>query len=742
VAVASGTEQKVTPVQKVIQLLEDMVATGVKEKQDEEIQFTKYTGWCQATTKQKKEAIKKGNEMIETLEADIQKFEADADGLAKEISQLDIDITTWEGDEKSTTKVREIERKDYEKTHQDYTESMEALDEGIQVLEKQSGDVVQEEGEGPTPEGATEVLLQISRNKMIPETAKKAIAAFFSMQGQVDPRDDDAFKIVAPEAGELLSDSADALMDAASHHDVNAADKAVASARAALLQVSNEADVPPSAKRALNAFIERSQQHERAELGAPEANAYESQSQGVIDMLQKLYDKFFTEREKLEKVEVDNLHAFKMIAQDLKNQLDFARQAREEKKVAKSKALQEAANSKGDLTDTSTTRDDDVKFLADMTATCEQKASAYEQRQKLRAEELEAVHKAIEIMSGEAVSGGSEKHLPQLLQKTTSFVQLRSSSQSPVQMKVAAYLKKQGTKLNSRVLSAIAMRVGADPFKKVKKMVKDLIVKLMEEANAEADHKGWCDMELATNEKTRTEKSDAVINLTAEIDELEASVAKLAMDIKNLTREIAELDAAVAKATDIRTTEKAKNEVTIKDAVAAQEAVSMAIGVLKDFYDKASTATSLTQTGAKQPEVFSDEPYKGMGGENGGVVGMMEVIQADFERLSSETKSAESEAAKEYAEFMDDARVDKAAMAKDLEYKQKKEQDQAQALEERKTDLAGTQKELDAALAYYDKLKPDCIATPEPYEERVARRKEEIESLQEALRILQGEDVV
>merc|ERR1719236_342163 len=121
---------------------------------------------------------------------------------------------------------------------------------------------------------------------------------------------------------------------------------------------------------------------------------------------------------------------------------------------------------------------------------------------------------------------------------------------------------------------------------------------------------------------------------------------------------------------------------------------------------------------------------------------MMEVIQADFERLLSETKSAETEAAKEYSEFIDDSKVDGAAMEKDLEYKKQKEQDQSQALEERKTDLAGTQKELDAALAYYDKLKPDCIATPEPYEERVARRKEEIESLQEALRILQGEDVV
>merc|ERR1719310_2409999 len=110
--------------------------------------------------------------MIETLEADIQKFEADADGLAKEIAQLDIDITTWEGDQKSTTKVRQIERTDYEKTHQDYTESMEALDEGIQVLEKQSGDVSQAEGEGPTPEGGGEVLIQIQRAKMIPETAK------------------------------------------------------------------------------------------------------------------------------------------------------------------------------------------------------------------------------------------------------------------------------------------------------------------------------------------------------------------------------------------------------------------------------------------------------------------------------------------------------------------------------------------------------------------------------------------
>ena len=43
---------------------------------------------------------------------------------------------------------------------------------------------------------------------------------------------------------------------------------------------------------------------------------------------------------------------------------------------------------------------------------------------------------------------------------------------------------------------------------------------------------------------------------------------------------------------------------------------------------------------------------EGMQSENGGVVGMLEVIESDFARLESDTKAAEDSAAKEYAEFM------------------------------------------------------------------------------------------
>merc|ERR1719236_222558 len=112
--------------------------------------------------------------------------------------------------------------------------------------------------------------------------------------------------------------------------------------------------------------------------------------------------------------------------------------------------------------------------------------------------------------------------------------------------------------------------------------------------------------------------------------------------------------------------------------------------------------------------------YTGMG--NGGVMGMLEVIESDFARLISETTASENESAKEFEQFSSDSAMDKALKSTDMK------------------DLKGSKEELDAAMEYYEKLKPSCVDAGISYEERVQRRKEEIESLQEALKILSGED--
>merc|ERR1719183_2796723 len=315
--------------------------------------------------------------------------------------------------------------------------------------------------------------------------------------------------------------------------------------------------------------------------------------------------------------------AFNVMKIDLEGEIKQSEQDLEEKQALKAKKLEEKASKEAELQETIETLDEDKKFLADTKAECAQKASDFEDRQELRAGEIEALEKAIEIMSSDDVSGAAEKHLPSLIQvKATTLVQLRATSQTPEQIKASQFLRDQADRFHSQVLLAVAERCEDDPFKKVKRMIKELIVKLMEEAGAEAEHKAWCDTELATNAQTRKEKTEELETLYAEIDELEASIAKLSEEIKALTDALAALNAAMAKATKLRSEEKAKNKETIADSEEAQTAVAQALTVLKEFYAKAAEATALLQQKA-EPEIF-DEAYKGMGGESGGVVGMLE----------------------------------------------------------------------------------------------------------------------
>merc|ERR1719248_514986 len=133
----------------------------------------------------------------------------------------------------------------------------------------------------------------------------------------------------------------------------------------------------------------------------------------------------------------------------------------------------------------------------------------------------------------------------------------------------------------------IAQQAAANPFGKVKKMIKDLISKLVQEATEEAEHKGWCDTELTTNQQTRDKKTEEVAQLTQEVEDLTAEIAALTQAIEELTAAIAELDAAMAKATADREASKEKNTETITDAKEAQAAVEAAMSVLKEFYAKA-----------------------------------------------------------------------------------------------------------------------------------------------------------
>lgn len=311
-------------------------------------------------------------------------------------------------------------------------------------------------------------------------------------------------------------------------------------------------------------------------------------------------------------------------------------------------------------------------------------------------------------------------------------MQLRSSKRRvDARQRAAEYLKRRAGALSSRTLAALASVVASNPFAKVIEMINELIGKLKQEAAAEADHKAWCDGELKGNKLKREEKTTAVSTLSAEVQELSGNVETMGETIETLAKEQSALAKAMGEATAQREKEKATNTDTIADAAAGAAAVKQAIAILEEFY--ASQAAFLQRQGRQVPEM---QAYKGMQGENKGVVGLLQVIESDFMRLEADTKAAEEQAAKEYDTFMKDSAADK-LQKHNAEVKLRLEKDATEFdRSQTQKDLVAEEDALKKANMYYEELKPSCVEIHVSFEERAARRKEEIEALKEAYAIL------
>merc|ERR1719382_1707789 len=265
-------------------------------------------------------------------------------------------------------------------------------------------------------------------------------------------------------------------------------------------------------------------------------------------------------------------------------------------------------------------------------------------------------------------------------------------------------------------------------------MIRDLIGRLQDAISEEAEHENWCRAELASNKKVRTDRETTIERLTSEIDETRSTIAKYAEEATKLSQELANLDQEHAELTKIRNAERAENEKTVKDAQEAQKALSQAVTVLKEFYAQAGGSFVQQRQGrhsegraAQEPPPVFDGAYQGMAAESGGVLGMLEVIQSDFARLESTTTADEATAQREYDDQMSKGSVMKVQLKKDIEHKNQLKQIAEQSLVDMNNDLTSAQKELVAAEAYFEKLKPSCLDAGMSVEERARRRREEIE---------------
>jgi len=291
-------------------------------------------------------------------------------------------------------------------------------------------------------------------------------------------------------------------------------------------------------------------------------------------------------------------------------------------------------------------------------------------------------------------------------------------------------------------------------------MIDGMITRLLNEANEDASHEGFCDTEVGKSKVTRAKLSQDIDALTAAVEEGKSTIMMLTEEVATLQKEVAELDTSVTEATKMRQAEKAKNKATIADTSAAEKAVAAAVSVLKKFYEGASVATGLVQI--DRPAMGTDEwdalanpnfkgtvdkghkagmqtfgkTFQGAQDEAGGVLATLEVVSSDYANLQADTAAEEGSNQQAYETFMTEGKKNKAMKERKIDMDNSDKASAETKLQEDTKDMKGTQDELLAADRYYSKLVPQCFDKGQTFEERTASREAEIASLKQALEIL------
>lgn len=467
--------------------------------------------------------------------------------------------------------------------------------------------------------------------------------------------------------------------------------------------------------------------------GAPAAAVYENQSGGVVDTLEDLQEKAQGQLDDARKKETAALHNFQMLKQSLEDSLKNAAKDSAGAKKDLADSAEKKASAEGGLDVTSKDLAEDIQTKATLHQGCLTKATDFEASTKSRAEELEALAKAKEVIA--ETTGAATENTYGLAQ--TSFLQRGSTQLSSTadlaNFEVIRFVRDLARKQQSPALAQLASRIAAamrvsdgssDPFGKVKSMIADMIEKLESSGQADATHKAYCDKELSESKTKKGEQEYEIEKLSTKLDQMSSRSATLKEQVAVLQKALADLASSQAEMDGMRNKEHSSFVEASQETKQGLEGVKMALKVLRDYYSK------------------GDKAHSSADGAATGIVGLLEVVESDFSKALAEMTSIEESAASTYEADTHENEIDKTMKSKDVEHKTAEAASLDKAVTEATADRANVQAELDAVNEYLGKLEDMCIAKAEPYEEIKRRREEEIAGLKEALKILDGEAVL
>mmetsp|Transcript_154631 Transcript_154631/g.281081 ORF Transcript_154631/g.281081 Transcript_154631/m.281081 type:complete len:773 (+) Transcript_154631:67-2385(+) len=711
----AAKESKMSAVDKVIDMMEDLQIQVMAEGAKEAATYDKFSCFCKTSQADKSAAISKGEDDQAELTTAISGYSTKRDELDSEIDQLEKDIAQLAKDMKKAETTRAATKSVYDTDAADMSAAIFALENAIKELKASK-----------TSASDTVKLLQVQSAAKTVRTAvqladtlglltsKDSVAMFLqsgnSQEPSVEMQD---YKF---HSGDIIATLEKLFKDFKSEKAALDAEE-VKSVQDFMMNMQGMTDMTAAKKKEVAA---------KQEAKATKIDQIATASQELTVTSSTLLDdqKYLSE--------LNSMCSSKAETWDARNKV------RTDELSALTGALAILKTSVTNKTTSATMRLMQQGKAKVMYGSVVAKAIARDRNA------MEALEAQAEEEEAEAAPVGFLQRR-QLRRAVQPHAADDAMLQESARAKIVQMLKGGSAKLRSTLLAGLASHIEAssDPFAKIKVLIQQMIDHLLDEESSEATEKGFCDKNTMAATMKRDKSSKSVEELNALLAGLEATRDKQMEQKSHLKAEIQAINAARGEDTEMRQDENAENANTVSEAKAGLKAINEAIDILEKFYKTAAKATvSLAQQSPTDdaPETTFDigEAYVGSQAASGGIIGMMDVIKSDFVRTIKETTKAETEAQKEYEGFMTASGMSLAEKTTSEAQVDKLLTETLKSINDDKVALDTSVTELKTAVETLISLKERCIDTGMSYDERVANREDEIADLKKALCILEN----
>jgi chromosome segregation ATPase len=456
-------------------------------------------------------------------------------------------------------------------------------------------------------------------------------------------------------------------------------------------------------------------------------------------------------------------------------EIDACTKAIEDKMTRVGNLGVEIETMKGDLSDTQQDMLEDKKFLEGMDEQCAAKKKEWEERCKMRTEELLALSDTIKILNDDDALELFKKTLP----AGSALLQTKLNTEQSRKQAITLLAAHKGYHLD---LISMALRGKKVSFDKVIKMIDDMVALLGKEQADDDSKKEMCEMQIDKAEDDMKQLDVTISDLEKSIEDSKEEIATLTDEIAALTEGLKELDKDVAEQMDIRKEEHDDYVTTMAANTAAKELIEFAKNRMNKFYNpgqyKAPPKRKLTEEeritvnnggtlapteapggiagtgigfmqvsahkqladGAPPPPPETWDAYSKKSQESNGALAMMDMLVADLDKEMQEMEFEEKDAQAEYEKFTEEAAEKRVTDSKSITDKEAAKADAEGLVEKETKEKTDNMKKLMATMEFLKSLHADCDWLLQNFDVRKEARAGEVDSLKKAKAVLSGAD--